>query len=58
MTKRKKKTVSGDDIGVAEARAAAELGSREEYQKYLKENAKRLRELERIASGRNMVEPW
>lgn len=61
MTKRKtgkaRKDTDAKDMLTEEVKAELELGTSEKYQEYVKEHARRLKQLEREAAGWNMVEP-
>lgn len=60
VTKKKKApNTDAKDIPITdEALAHIKLGENKEYQRYLKEHNRRLKQLQRESSGRNMVEPW
>lgn len=51
--KKKKPTTQEDQVDLA----VIELGVKEEYQQYLKEHNRKLRQLERELSGANMIGP-
>ncbi len=57
MKKLRKKPKPGLDESNTEVVVSDELHKKTEYQEYVKEHARRMRELERQASGRNMTEP-
>lgn len=61
MKKKKipKPKIPADEMDISpDVLADIKLGQKSEYQQYLKDQARRLRDLERIASGRNTYEPW